>query len=93
MAGSFIRKVRTCGTVVLIVVQVLPLFIFGVDISGGDFKPSSLVEFLSGALGTLLNGLLMPWNISVMLLLYHDLRLRREGEDLSQRLAGLSATA
>jgi len=80
-------------TVVLIVVQVLPLFIFGADFTSGDFKPSPLVEFLSGAIGTLLYGLLLPWNSSVMLVLYNDLRLRREGHDLSQRLAGLSATS
>lgn len=80
-------------TVVLIVVQLLPLFIFGMEISSGDFKPTPLMELLSSAVGMFLNGLLAPWSIGVMIALYNDLRLRREGDDLSQRLAGLSAPA
>lgn len=78
-------------TAVLIVIQLLPLFVHGIDISSGDFKPTPLMEFLSGAVGMLLNGLLGPWSIGVTLVLYNDLRLRREGDDLSQRLADLSA--
>ncbi len=80
-------------TVVMLVIQLLPLFVFGIDTSSGDFKPTSLMQFLSGAVGMFLSGLLGPWSIGVMIALYNDLRLRREGDDLSQRLAGLSATS
>lgn len=79
--------------VVLVVAQILPLFVFGMDFLSGDFTPSPLMEFLSGAVGMVLQGLLMPWNTGVMIALYNDLRLRREGDDLSQRLAGLSASS
>lgn len=80
-------------TVVMLVIQLLPLFMFGIDTSSGDFKPTPLMEFLSGVIGMFLSGLLGPWSIGVMIALYNDLRLRREGDDLSQRLAGLSATS
>ena len=99
MRGNWWRGVTVLSvplilaTVVLIVVQLLPLFVFSIDISSGDFEPTPLMELLSSAAGMFLNGLLTPWSIGVTIALYNDLRLRREGDDLSQRLAGLSAPA
>lgn len=99
MRGNWWRGVTVLAvpvvlsTVVLVVAQILPLFVFGMDFSSGDFKASPLMEFLSSAIGAVLQGLLMPWNTGVTIALYNDLRLRREGDDLSLRLAGLSAPA
>jgi hypothetical protein len=78
--------------VVMIVVQVVPFFVFGIDFSNGELKASPALELTVGAVSALLNGLLMPWTITVGIALYNDLRLRRDGDDLSQRLSGLSAT-
>lgn len=79
--------------IVMLVVEVLPMFVFGMDFSNGKVTASPLLQLLAGTIGALLNGLLTPWTLSVMIALYNDLRLRREGDDLSQRLASLSASA
>lgn len=79
--------------IVMLVVEVLPMLVFGMDFSNGKVTASPLLQLLAGTIGALLNGLLTPWTLSVMIALYHDLRLRREGDDLRQRLAGLSITA
>ena len=77
--------------VVSIVIEVLPLFMLSIDFSKGEVNASPLLQLSIGAVSALLNGLLTPWSITVAIALYNDLRLRREGDDLSQRLSGLSA--
>ncbi len=71
--------------------QFLPVFLFGLNLESGEFEAGAFFQFAIGVVGAVINAILLPWYHAVLLALYNDLCLRREGGDLEQRLAALGS--
>lgn len=75
---------------VLLVFQVAPAIFFGVDFTTGEMDTGPVLQLGVNVLGGLSNALTQPWFHAIALVLYQDLRLRKEGGDLEQRIAALA---
>ena len=85
-------RATTVFTVALVLVVILQMSVMLLSMVGGGVSfatgQMSAAATWSYNIGSVVIGTVtMPWLISVMLVLYHDLRLRREGGDLEQRIA------
>ena len=75
---------------VVLIVQVLPLFLLGADLTTGEFNMSPVTEWFVNLVAAVINAPIVIWLLAIMLVLYQDLRLRKEGSDLEQRVESLA---
>lgn len=75
----------------LLILQLVPMFIFGFDFKADELDTKPLLALVLGLVGALISSVMQPWFNGIVLMLYHDLRLRLEGSDLEHRIAGLAS--
>jgi hypothetical protein len=71
----------------LVIGVLVPLLVLG----GGDAESVLLITLISSLLiGVLMSLLITPFYISMLLAIYWDLKLRKDGGDLAARVGALS---
>lgn len=82
--------ILTVGFIIVIVIYVLAGFLVGVTLpfASGDSMMFGLVSGL--AVGLLMNVLVTPFYVALVIAIYWDLKLRKEGGDLAARVGALN---
>ena len=73
--------------VIVMILYIGLMIVFGVTLVMSDGKPSSDVLITANLIEAAIGGITAPLIYSIMIVQYHDLKLRKEGHDLAARLA------
>ncbi|MGB8644949.1 MAG: hypothetical protein WCF84_06910 [Anaerolineae bacterium] len=89
---------RVLGTGILLILfvyalEIVPVWLFQIAAVwiAAMLNSASLVSVLSGAIGAVIGILVSPIQFTVLVLLYYDIRIRKEGYDLVLRVEAMNA--